>query len=74
MTFIITNDSVDLLMEPTEYDRIADLLCQIRSKIANNLRTTTEKGRWTKELYLNRVNALLINTDELADVDQKGLL
>ena len=61
-------------MEPTEYDRIADLLCQIRSKIANNLRTTTEKGRWTKELYLDRVNALLLNTDELADVDQKGLL
>jgi hypothetical protein len=61
-------------MDPREYDRIADLLCQIRSKIANNLRTTTEKGRWTKELYLDRVNALLINTDELADVDQKGLI
>ncbi len=61
-------------MEPREYDRIADLLCQIRSKIANNLRTRTEKGRWTKELYLDRVNALLLNTDELANVDQKGLL
>ena len=61
-------------MDAREYDRIADLLCQIRSKIANNLRTTTEKGRWTKELYLDRVNALLINTDELADVDQKGLI
>ena len=62
------------IMDAREYDRIADLLCQIRSKIANNLRTTTEKGRWTKELYLDRVNALLINTDELADVDQKGLI
>ena len=61
-------------MEPREYDRIADLLCQIRSKIANNLRTTTEKGRWTKELYLQRIASLLVNTDELADVDQKGLL
>ena len=62
------------IMEAREYDRIADLLCQIRSKIANNLKTKTEKGRWTKELYLDRVNALLLNTDELADVDQKGLL
>ena len=61
-------------MDAREYDRIADLLCQIRSKIANNLKTTTAKGRWTKELYLDRVNALLLNTDELADVDQKGLL
>ncbi len=61
-------------MDAREYDRIADLLCQIRSKIANNLKTKTEKGRWTKELYLDRVNALLLNTDELADVDQKGLL
>ncbi len=62
------------IMDAREYDRIADLLCQIRSKIANNLKTKTEKGRWTKELYLDRVNALLLNTDELADVDQKGLL
>ena len=61
-------------MDAREYDRIADLLCQIRSKIANNLRTTTKKGQWTKELYLDRVNALLLNTDELADVDKKGLL
>ncbi len=61
-------------MDAREYDRIADLLCQIRSKIANNLRTTTEKGRWTKELYLQRIASLLVNTDELADVDQKGLL
>ena len=61
-------------MDAREYDRIADLLCQIRSKIANNLKTRTEKGRWTKELYLDRVNALLLNTDELADVDLKGLL
>lgn len=61
-------------MDAREYDRIADLLCQIRSKIANNLKTTTAKGRWTKELYLDRVNALLLNTDELADVDQKGLI
>lgn len=63
-----------IYMDPRDYDRIADLLMQIRSKIANNLQTTTTKGKWTKEVYLDRINKLLDDTDMLAHYDQKGLL
>lgn len=61
-------------MEPTEYDRIADLLMQIRGKIHNKLTTTHFKGMSTKEHYMIMVTRLLHATDELADADQKGLL
>ena len=61
-------------MDAREYDRIADLLCQIRNKISNNLQTTNRLGEWTKEDYLKRIASLLEDTDQLADVDQKGLL
>ncbi len=61
-------------MDARDYDRIADLLCQIRNKINNNLQTTNRLGEWTKSDYLERINRLLEDTDTLADVDQKGLL
>ena len=61
-------------MDPRDYDRIADLLMQIRSKVANNLQTTNIKGKWTKEAYLNRISKLLSDTDLVADADMKGLL
>lgn len=61
-------------MDPRQYDRIADLLMQIRSKVANNLHTTHKKGEWTRDQYIDMVNKLLHATDQLADVDQKGLL
>ena len=62
------------VMDARDYDRIADLLMQIRGKIKNNLQTTTLKGKWTKEIYLDRINKLLDGTDMLAHHDQKGLL
>ena len=61
-------------MDGREYDRIADLLMQIRGKIHNNLIVTHKKGAWTKEHYLIMVSRLLNATDQLADADQKGLI
>jgi len=61
-------------MDPRQYDRIADLLMQIKLKVMNNLQTTTVKGQWTKEQYVDRINKLLDDTDMLAHHDQKGLL
>ena len=61
-------------MDPRQYDRIADLLMQIKLKIQNNLETTTLLGEWTKADYIKRINWLLEDTDSLADTDQKGLL
>ena len=74
MAYIDRQTPTGTIMDAREYDRIADLLCQIRSKVANNLQTTHEKGKWTKELYLIRLVKLIEDTDTLADVDQKGLL
>ena len=61
-------------MDPIHYDRIADLLCQIRAKVENNLRTTHKKGEFTKEHYIMKVIELLESTDRLADLDQNGML
>lgn len=61
-------------MDARDYDRIADLLMQIRSKLANNLQTTNLKGKWTKEEALARVSRLLDDVDKLAKADQQGLL
>ena len=61
-------------MDAKEYDRIADLLCQIRAKIENNLHTTHTKGHFTKHHYIMQVWNLLTLTDELAKLDQSELL
>ena len=61
-------------MDSRQYDRIADLLMQIKLKIQNNLQTNTLKGKWTKEVYIDRLNKLLDDTDMLAHHDAKGLL
>ena len=61
-------------MDPRQYDRIADLLMQIKLKIQNNVQTKTKIGEWTKEDYINRINSLLQDTDALAFHDAQGLL
>ena len=63
-----------MTMDSRQYDRIADLLMQIKLKIQNNLLTTTEMGKLTKEVYIDRLNKLLDDTDMLAHHDQKGLI
>ena len=61
-------------MDAKEYDRISDLLCQIRAKVENNLVTTHTKGHFTKHHYIMKVWDLLTLTDELFELDDKGLL
>jgi hypothetical protein len=62
------------IMHAREYDRIADMLMQIKLKIRNNLTWTNITGKWTIEHYTNMVNNLLHATDDLAEADQKGLI
>jgi hypothetical protein len=61
-------------MDAKKYDRIADLLMQIRKDIANYVHPTHTKGHWTKQVYLDRINKLLDDTDMMAHHDTKGLL
>ena len=61
-------------MDGAYYDRISDMLCQIRAKIENNLKTTHTKGHFTKQDYIIKVYALLKATDALYEADNKGLL
>jgi len=61
-------------MDAANYDRISDLLCQIRAKIENNLVTTHTKGHFTKHHYLMKVWDLIKMTDELADLDRNEVL
>ena len=61
-------------MDPAHYDRISDLLCQIRAKVENNLRTTHTKGRFTKQDYITKVYDLLKATDALAELDKNRML
>jgi len=61
-------------MDAREYDRIADLLCQIRHKIRLNVGFTHQKGKWTIDHYCSVIENLLIMTDDLNDLDTRGLL
>ena len=61
-------------MDPLHYDRISDLLCQIRAKGENNLRTTHTKGQFTKDDYILKVYDLLKMTDKLHELDKSGML
>jgi hypothetical protein len=61
-------------MDARHYDRIADLLMQIRGKIANNLKPITPHGKHKQEIYLQMVESMLQHTDQLAIDDQKGLI
>lgn len=60
-------------MDAKEYDRIADLLMQIRKKI-RKIDARTKKGQWSVEEYTKRLDLLLLNTDELGQADAKGWL
>jgi len=74
MAYIDNKPCRGTIMDPREYDRIADLLCQIRSKVRNNLKTTHFKGQSTVDHYCLMVAQLLTMTDQLAEADAQGLL
>jgi len=60
-------------MDAKEYDRIADLLMQIRKKYVN-LEPKNEFGQHAKNAILDYINASLHLNDEIGEVDAKGLL
>lgn len=60
-------------MDAQEYDRIADLLMQIRKKYAN-MKTKTEQHIENKQNALDYLNALLYLNDLFAEDDAKGWL
>lgn len=62
------------IMDARDWDRISDLLCQIRGKIENNLVTTHTQGHFTKHHYLMMVYDLINYTDEIAELQIKGVL
>lgn len=60
-------------MDAREYDRIADLLMQIRKKV-RKIEYKTKMGQWTIDQYCNHIDDLLHFTDILASKDMKELL
>ena len=60
-------------MEPQDWDRIADLLMQIRAKYANLLPQLDENKDKHNDA-LDYLNALLQLNDDLATMDGKGWL
>ena len=60
-------------MEPQQYDRIADLLMQIRKKYADML-VTTDQTKQMRDDMLDMLNACLHTNDELGQLDAKGWL
>ena len=62
----------DYIMDPAHYDRIADLLCQIRAKIENNLKPKSPEGKIAKQMYFAAVLDLLKETDLNARWDKTG--
>jgi len=60
-------------MDAKEYDRIADLLMQIRKKYAN-LKTKNEQHIENKQTAIKYLNCLLFLNDVFAEDDAKGWL
>ena len=60
-------------MDPQEYDRIADLLMQIRKKYAK-LEAKTEKNNQNKQDMLDYLAAALYLNTYFAETDAKGWL
>ena len=61
-------------MDARDWDRISDLLCQIRGKVENNLVTTHMDGHYTKHKYLMMIYDLINYTDEIAELQIKEVL
>lgn len=62
-----------VLMEPRDYDRIADLLMQIRKKYAN-LKLPDHMDAYNREIMLNTIDNLLKLNDKFGEWDAKGWL
>jgi len=60
-------------MDPKEYDRIADMLMQIRKKI-DNLPASVPLTNQIKMRMLDDVNDLILTLDKIAVWDAKGWL
>jgi len=75
MTFIITNDSVDLHMDAKEYARKVDLLIQIRRSIYDKAPILMQPAgeMALEQLHLAIENAIR-KVEHLAWLDSKGYL
>lgn len=60
-------------MDPREYDRIADLLMQIRKRLTK-IEPKTTWGKHQHHKTVNEIEILLHELDELAMVDARGML
>lgn len=60
-------------MDAKEYDRIADLLMQIRKKYVK-IEAKTEKNKQNKQDAIDYLNAMLYLNDYFAETDTKGWL
>ena len=60
-------------MDAQDWDRIGDLLMQIRGKV-DNLAPKTESGDFWRQYQLDLIAVLLVNTDRLAKMDNEGWL
>lgn len=61
-------------MDPKEYDRIADLLMQIRKKIDNLPVNSAPLTAYIRDEMLREVNWLLETFDKIGEWDAKGWL
>lgn len=61
-------------MDAREYDRIADLLMQIRNKLAKQPLSQNQMVRRSQKEMLRYVSLLLVENDFLGKADEKGLV
>lgn len=61
-------------MDARQYDRIADLLMQIRAKIAEQPPSHSEMANETRSDMLHHIDILLAQNDSLGKADAWGLI
>ena len=60
-------------MDPKSYDRIGDLLMQIRKKYAE-MEPVSEENKTKVKVMLAHINSALLLNDEIGELDGKGWL
>lgn len=74
MTFIITNDSVGLLMQARRYDKNADQLAQILWNLNQLWTVGDDEATIMKQEMKHLIAQALVINDKLGKMHEKGLI
>ena len=61
-------------MDPTHHEKIVDKLMQYRGKIPKGGQLVDKKAQWTCELFVSKIDNLILDIECFAELLEKGLI